>query len=624
MKILISYSRRFFMKTILMLFFSVSFLGISFSQDVCEIRGPALICNSTHPTGTYSIKETLIPPGGYIVWEATPGGTITPVSDHIINVAWPPGTGTYLVTASIYDATGELVDYCELEVSVGDPVADASISPPFITICPGQSVEFTGISDCNDCTYNWTVSNNWEEGVDYDFLSTDDHTATIIFYTSNSTGSVQYNVSNSSGCSTAPNSQVFIADVSEPSFDVIEGTVNGDNIELCNGQEVFLNNTTVGNFIYHWQIIETATNQEWNYFTEDISFNFPNTGLYSITLTNYYAPFQSCFNSTTQTINVQEGIPIPIICPSVVCEGQTVTYEVEEDCTGEYTWTVVQPDGTETTETGNPISVTWSLEGSSFGTGYVIFHPDGCPSNFCAGPSVQEVPIFPSEFEMTGLDFICRQFNVTTSYILTSANLPGANYNWGIDAISTYSGGFSGQTLSESISIPDYDYFYQVEFKDETDQTLFNGVVRIWVEIEHPIAGCIGYVEKIVEVIQGNVAGPHEICIGDEAVCEFSPDPGRTINWSLSLNGDEVLPPTPGGATFTIPATALTETGSYVVSAEVVGDQGENCQQGGNLIVHEVPPPPEIEGQTIICPGTPYLYSIANCNSQYTVEWSIN
>ena len=382
MKDLITFSRKLFIQLVLLLVFSFGFLATSLAQEVCEIRGPDLICNGTHATGTYSVKQGVIPAGGYVEWEATPGGTITPQSAFMVSIDWP-GIGTYVVTANIFNAAGDLIESCELEVAIGNPVSTAAVVPPFITICPGQPVDFAGLSECNDCTYSWTVSANWEEGVDYDFLSADDFNATLVFYTPNSAGSVQYNVTNSAGCSTAANSQVSVGDVTEPTFDVIEGTINGDNIDLCTGQDVFFDNTTVGNFIYQWQIVEIATNQQWNYFTEDISFNFPNTGLYSVTLTNYFEPFQDCFNSTTQTINVQDGLPIPIICPSVVCEGQTATYEVEEACTS-YTWTVVQPDGTESTETGNPISVTWSLEGSSFGTGYVIFHPDGCPSNFCA------------------------------------------------------------------------------------------------------------------------------------------------------------------------------------------------------------------------------------------------
>ncbi|MEL6863616.1 MAG: PKD domain-containing protein [Bacteroidota bacterium] len=570
------------------------------AQEDCTITGPTELCLdkfASQETFTYELDYDL-QEGQNTFW-IVEGGTIASQTNTNIGVNWSE-VGTHTIIAQIFETGSEFpIVSCDLQVIVYD-VPDAGFSPFVRDICVGSTLFFEANNSCPSCTYEWTVMDINAS------IDSPNATATEVTFPETGMGTLTLTVTeNLSGCVDASSLKFNVFEIPTPSFSIIEAEDNMGQLSVCTNQDILLDDTTPNPppaTTIQWDI--TNGTDSWTFYGQDpLNFPFPTPGTYTITLTLLLPGQPECAASTTKVVEAQQSPPIEIICPSVVCEGDVVTYEVAVTC-GAYNWTV-SDQGIIVADNGNSIDVSWTNV-SGYEMGYVIFEGDNCDGQFCTAPSVQAVPIFPTAEQISGPEIACNNGSGTAFFSLP--NLPGATYEWSYEVLSS-NGGTVNPPSSNTNSFFSFSY------------SGFSGIIEVTAMVDHPIGGCSFTDTHIIEVLSNQINGPNQLCIGDPATFTIDPLPTNDVTWTIIKNGDPVLEETNSGE-LNLPAGLLTEGGSYSINVLLTGTNGASCVRFASFFVYDPPTINGIEGPLEVCLNTPYIYSV-DCMPGDMITWLI-
>lgn len=165
----------------------------------------------------------------------------------------------------------------------------------------------------------------------------------------------------------------------------------------------------------------------WNTMATSEYITVINTGIYSVTVTNA----NNCFDTDSISVaisNLQQG---QITGDTLVCEGYTGNYQVQQSSGHSYNWTVT--GGIAPSSTVNPISVIWG----SAGTGSLVMTETDTSTGCSVTTTVYPVTIIAKPVpSITGDQFACAGSN--GQYATTAQN--GYTYNWFVNGGSVTSG----------------------------------------------------------------------------------------------------------------------------------------------------------------------------------------
>lgn len=348
----------------------------------------------------------------------------------------------------------------------------------------------------------------------------------------------------------------------------------------------------------------------------DYTFNTPGFYLVSLQVTSCYG----CESPPVSIgIEVSEGTVRPIECPSVVCEGQTVSYSTPacpSDLNALFTWNFYADGMLVDQQTGNPVATTWTLSNlsSDFNGFGIVELISNCPDDLCDEVSTFIVPIIPAQPLINGPEELCSP-DTTACYSIP--NWAGASYNWTATVVSG-SGSptpTTGQGNTFCLSMNG-----------------FSGELNINVDVDHAIAGCTSSSAVAVSVDNYLIFGPLRGCFGNDAEFTLNTAPagaGYQVTWQLYNNANQLVTEliTNNSINVTFPGSSFTNSGLYRVEAQILEGNGATIDCISPFVfdvLEEVPAvadPTEVQGPRQVCLGQSYIYSYQNTVANTEIVW---
>lgn len=372
-----------------------------------------------------------------------------------------------------------------------------------------------------------------------------------------------------------------------------------NTLTVCNGQAVYFSSESLNADAISWDFGDLNTSNE----VQPIHiYNVP--GTYEVTL----IARNSCFCSDTAhlTVVVQNALTPEIGCKGTICEGETVTYTTDANCST-FNWSV-SPNGTIVSGGGvadNSITIQWN----SGPLGTITLDVGGCSGLFCSEPAVAFIPIISENVQIEGPEHVCANERAT----YTIPPYQGVSVFW-----TVVGGGYiaDGQGTSS----------IEVSWFGGINPGIPNYVI---VQIDNCYLDCSGKDSLAVYIVdEFYTAGPVESCADDMATYtthQATNGAGVSCNWSLT-DPAGVIAWTSAAAATTANVPFLNGPGRYDLEA-VPATPGLVCNEFYNIAINVVDNPPPvggINGETTICPGNWYTYEATGGSSGNLYHWEIH
>ena len=401
-----------------------------------------------------------------------------------------------------------------------------------------------------------------------------------------------------------------------PSVDTLCGTVDAPipalitqpaldanrHIEVCAGQRLTFGYAPP---VQQLQQVEFRLSNGAVSSGPEFGYDFEVPGSYTLEL--YTASRCGCFELVDSvTVQVHPGEQFEVICPPIVCAGETVDYRLnigqgQGRFCREVSWSFVGAADTVRLDS-NHYRVTWPASGTA--TGQVILTPGpGCAG--CPVPTVLEVPILGAPIIPTLGTGRCAP----RSQFYVAPQIPGAMYTWDdvtpggpLTTIFPTGGGHSAFVVFSS-------------------DTLRGSVANIRLTIASEIGNCIS--EATFQVAFGPTfrLEPAPACAGGSLSVIATPPVSGSIDYTYgnqsgrwNYSAPLVLGPVVPGASMVT-----------LSNLEVGGVSYSQCVTNLSVESRAVPDVEEIFGPTTVCENGTYLYSVAPpAGFTGTITWMID
>ncbi len=379
-------------------------------------------------------------------------------------------------------------------------------------------------------------------------------------------------------------------------FSTFPGT-NSDTLTICKGQEVFFENESVNGIEYQWNFGDGDMSTDF-----DVSHTYGDEGYYTVTL----AAMTVCDCASEKEL-VIEVLPAPaptLDCVNSVCPEMRQRYTATTAGCTQYNWSVsangTVVNGGESTD--DFIEIIWH-EGPD---GYIDLSVSGCSTDFCSYTNRFRVPIISPDGPVEGDASVCSGELVTYS----APYFPGTEYQWDIGFAGTIMGSQKKNAITVKWNDVNMVTASYVEVQYENCFLECGGSDRLDVNITPEIA----------------LAGDPQVCQNElatvMATAGFSSPNPVPVDWQLEDAAGNVVGSSPGASdtwsyTFSVPPgiytwVALNSSSSY-------------CTEVARLEIEVTATPSDplaIHGETEICPGQPYGYTIEN-NGNFETIWTV-
>ncbi len=373
----------------------------------------------------------------------------------------------------------------------------------------------------------------------------------------------------------------------------------GDSIDACTNQTIFFTNQSqtnggAGLVSYYWDFGDG----NWS-FAENPSHVYLDEGTYDVKL----IVVNACNCSDTFGVRIRVGPKgFDIICPSIVCEGQTATYSLPFDgrqaCNGNYNWSVLGGTIQNVNPTNGDVTVIWDQVNNT-GFGYVTFNPQDCRLN-CYVPTTIKVPVIEMEGDIVGPSSLC--IKAQGRYVLPQ--WPTTDFQWEVVG-------------------NDNDSLAEVILTDQRNEVIVQPLVYqdllLKATYVNTLTGCTGIALFTIHVIPiFEITGPDFLCVNSSF--NYSSSGENQTNWSLYDNNNMLI--------FTLNNSQYFNYTFNVAGSYILSTNGNNSCNGHQKTITVLEQPTainanEIIGDRIVCPNAPYTYSITNPGGNYIYEWSI-
>jgi PKD repeat protein len=453
--------------------------------------------------------------------------------------------------------------------------------------CAGQRVTYTlsgSLGPTPDTT--WTVTGG--------AILNETETTCTVQWDAVGMGSISFSVTTGESTFTKT---ICIEKIPRPkaSFTVLPGVANGDTFYVCSNQTITFENLSIADsgspiVSYLWDFGDGHISSLY-----EPTHIYADSGSYIVTLT----VTNSCGCSGKYRVVVKaDRKGFDIECPAVVCEGDVVTYhlpfEGREICRNNFHWSVEGGDIQNVDQATGDVTVIWNHVDED-GFGYVTFNPSDCQLS-CLLPTTIKVPVIQNRGTISGPTSIC----VGKQYKYVMPQWPTTDFQWEI--IDGNNGANANIILTDQRN----EIFLEPRV---------GGTIILKVVYKNTLLNCGGIATLEIKVGEPYmISGPESICRG--SLTMFTEVNGQVGNWFLINNLGQHVHSLNNSASF--PYT-FTTPGNYILSIT-----GANHCNGDPILIKVLatPPAPEgITGETEICPGVPYTYTVNNYDSNFTYEW---
>ncbi|MBY0485963.1 MAG: PKD domain-containing protein [Flavobacteriaceae bacterium] len=459
-----------------------------------------------------------------------------------------------------------------------------------IKVCEGSIATYTLYGNTANNQVVWTISGGT--------VLSQSTTACTVEWGLVGPGSVNFTIYNPNGNVTKT---ICIEKVIKPTslFTITPFANNNDTDDLmgCSNQTIYFSNQSSANngtslVSYLWDFgdgIYSSAFEPSHVYQQD------GTYLISLTVMNSCG----CIGYYEHKIFIgKKGFDIQ--CPSVVCEGQSVTYTLpfaaEIVCRDRFNWVATGGEITDINQHNGNVTVNWNSTDAT-GFGYLTFLPENCRLS-CLLPSTIKIPVIQSHGTIVGDANLC----VKQQARYKLPQWPTTDFQWEI--VGNQNGLLANVILTD-------------QRNEVIIQPLVSGALVLRATYQNTLLHCGGTAFFTI-----NVSQAYEFT-GEEKVCQnttstYVLNAGATSDWILTDSSHTVVATETNSATFTY---TFTTAGNYTLSAAgsaiCVGQQK-------NITVVSLPQVPVAAGALLVCPNAPYNYSITNPNPALRYRWVIS
>lgn len=397
-------------------------------------------------------------------------------------------------------------------------------------------------------------------------------------------GSLQATITYTDG--TVENQTICIEKINKP---IAEFKMMNLDYTVCKNTTIYFDNLSQQNggsdiVNYFWEFGDGTTSTAF-----EPSHTYTDSGVHTVQLT--VTNKCGCQDVYKRDLEVLKAPPVQINCASVVCEGSTEKYSVQDGCK-EGKWKAI--GGTIVSNNGNEIEVKWDQVDPLDGFGYVMYLSE------CACPewTTIKIPVILANARVKGQSVVCAN----KQYTYSIPQWPTTTVNWNLTGPS---GG-------------------QLNYTQQRNEVIFSasqaGTYTLTASYFNTLLGCKGQasINIVVEepvVVSG---GADEICAGTAQL--FTATPNVPVIWKVTTGGSTYTSPIPTTGTFSYTFAAA---GTYTVTAI---KQGGGCESNARIIkVLPIPQAPTgtISGDVKVCVGKPYVYTISSVDPGMVPVWSV-
>lgn len=330
------------------------------------------------------------------------------------------------------------------------------------------------------------------------------------------------------------------------------------------------------------------------------SHTYSQPGIYNVILT--VTNECGCVATYGRTVVVRDEGGFEISCPSVVCDGQTSTYNLPfngQDICEVYNYTV--DGGHIVSQQGNgEVTVTWDNVDAT-GFGYLTFNPSHCNLE-CLIPTSIRIPVIQTNGTIQGPAVICTGSQIR--YMLPQ--WPTTDFTWTVLG-----------NVNNSLA--------QVMITDQRNEVIIqpahSGTITLMCTYQNTLLHCGGTAILTIQVNDPEpVTGPTSLCINSSG--SYITTSTHAVDWTLRKNNVIVNTAASSNSYTYIFNTAGTY--SLTVSGPNVCDN-----QTISILITPMPRVPLLTNitapapLTLICPSAPYNYFITIPNPNMDYHWSV-
>lgn len=364
-------------------------------------------------------------------------------------------------------------------------------------------------------------------------------------------------------------------------------SINHNSNNICSNTPVSFDNSSIagsgnGEIYYNWSFGDGHTSTEF-----EPTHTYTNAGTYIVTLHVYNGC--SCEDIFEMEIVIGEGLE-KIECNGVICEGQIGNYTIDSSCTVHFE--VEGNSGEIIDDSNNQLTILWNnVDASGFAT-ISASCDDGCTSSI-------KIPVIQNEGKINGSSSICEN----QQQIYRLPQWPTTDFNWTLDD------GGTGATL-----------ILNNQRNEIIVQSNTPGNLTLYCNYQNTLLGCGGVSQLSIEVLPDITLSPiTPVCINTNSVYQFIAE-GLPITQPISyiIEG-------PNSYSLTGSGTSVSFTPALPGIYNVITSSSNYCTNKPLIIrVLDIPAAPtQIIGETIVCPTTPYIYSVPNITNAIA-NWSVN
>jgi hypothetical protein len=586
-------TKRTFISTALI---SAAFIlsNIISAQAQCTISGDLAVCRKD--TSTYNLSPAPSV-GEYTEWVIMKGVEFSS-TDTSITIIWT-GSPLGMVMARVRDANMQIVSECEINVVVDNPpsleiVHDVQIpDSEGCGFCLNSTVTFC-VEELAGSTYDWSTTANT--------VLTDDDECITLLMTDTGYFDLCIAVETTSGCRDSVCETYRV--VQSPDVDIIVEELANEPYEICRGQQL------------HFRPSIPFPTRLWEVFCNGTKIYSNNGPLFNYSFTqagNYVVKLDVSDGcrcappSDSVEIAVSDFPGVEITCPSVVCQGDTITYTADPGCQS-YQWSV--QGSSNFTSNGNMLTVVWDSFPAG-GAGVVKLLATGCGAGVCNDTVYVDVPVLSSEFEINVDTSICS--GVVTARV---PNYPGAVYTWAMDSLPGSSG-------IGTVFFTNGSHSTTIVFN------AFTGRARLSVHVEHPLAGCDFYKEIEIEAFGQQSFFQPTVCQGENVEIHLLSVPQQPYNlkWEIKERGTSNVvytDTTVNNPDVIIPGGVFLPGQNYVYCVTLFLNGQQTCDIANTnvRILPAVPPVMHFSGPDSVCINTWYEYEVTDTLPS-SIEWFV-
>ena len=440
------------------------------------------------------------------------------------------------------------------------------------TVCNGSSNTYSITAVSGATTYTWNLPSGW---------SGTSNTNTIHATAGSSGGNITVSAGNS--CGTSANSTLAVSINSVPNT---PGSISG-NTTICSGSANSYNISTVsGATSYSWTLPSGWSGTS--------STNTINTTAGTTSGNVVVTANNSCGSSSGRTLAVTVNTPPntagTISGNPVICSGSSNTYSISTVSSAtSYTWTL--PSGWSGTSTTNSISTTSNTTSGNV----VVTANNSCGSSAARtlAVTVNSAPNTPAS--ISGNSVVCS--GSSNTYSVASVN-GASSYTWNLPS------GWTGTSTTNSISLSAGSVSGNIS-------VIANNVCGS--SSAQTLAVTVNSIPNMPDSIRGNL----NLCSGSPALYFVPATSGATsYTWTLPSGWK--------GSSTSDSISVLAGITSGNISVTANNNCGSSSGRAQAVTINSIPATPSaISGNTNICSGSSYTYSVIPVNRATSYSWTL-